>query len=454
MGPGLGLGPDADHAAAGAAIAAALDARFPGGRVGVAVSGGSDSTGLLLAVHRWAHTDPAGGSVIAATVNHGLRPEARAEADGIGALCARLGIKHDILTWAHDGAPRGNLAAAARDARRALLAEWARAAKLDAVLLGHTIDDQAETVLLRLARGSGVDGLSAMASETRAHGAVFARPALDLRRSQLRAICIAHGVGWVDDPTNADLSHHRPRARAALAALAPLGIDAAGLAATARRLQSQRAALEASSAALLAQALRWGGAGEAWLALAPLARAPLDLRLRALAAGIAAISGARRPRQRALAPLAAALVAGWGEGRDDGEGGREVGAPAATLAGVMFVPRGPHHVALCREPTRAAPPCDAPPGAVWDGRWRIEGAPPPGARLGPLGPEGLRDPALAGCPPPPGWAAAPRAARLTAPCLRLCGTLIFAPHAGYINVHGGMVMRDLRADGIFADDDL
>ncbi|MFT6773515.1 MAG: tRNA(Ile)-lysidine synthase [Paracoccaceae bacterium] len=411
-----------------AAVAADLDVRRaaagPGWTPGVAVSGGSDSTGLLLAAHGWAQTR--GVPLACATVDHRLRPQSRAEAEGVAALCASLSVTHDILTWRHDGAPSGNLAAAARDARRALLADWARGRALDAVLLAHTEGDQAETVLLRLARGAGVDGLSGMADSVRAHGVTFARPTLALTRDDLRSICIAHGISWVEDPTNDDLTHDRPRARAALAALAPLGIDAAGLAATAARLRGQRVVLEDAADALAAQALRWGGAGEARLSLARYGAAPTDLRLRVLAQAIAALSGARRPRQRALGPLDAAVLAGR----------------ARTLAGVVIAPAGAAEVALWREAVCLPPPVAAVDGAVWDGRWRVRGAVPEGAIWGALGDAGLRD--LAARALPTGWSAAPRGARGAAPCLRWCGALIFAPLAGYKRHEAFFSLEDLR----------
>ena len=138
---------------------AAVMARAPAGPVGVAVSGGSDSTALLALVRAWAEAE--GRSVLAVTVDHRLRPESAGEAGVVAELCARLGVGHATRVWA-DAPGRGNLQASARAARQHLIGAWAREAGLAAVALGHTLDDQAETVLLRLARGSGVDGLAAM----------------------------------------------------------------------------------------------------------------------------------------------------------------------------------------------------------------------------------------------------------------------------------------------------
>ncbi|MEO0682071.1 MAG: tRNA lysidine(34) synthetase TilS, partial [Pseudomonadota bacterium] len=216
--------------------------------LGIAVSGGSDSTALLLAAAR-----APGLRVEAATVDHRLRPEAAAEARAVAALCARLDLPHETLVW-HDAPGRGNLAQAARDARAALLADWAARRGLGAVALGHTLDDQAETLLMRLARGSGLDGLSAMRPRSERAGAVWLRPALSLRREALRAALRAEGEGWIDDPSNDDRSRDRIRTRDALKTLAALGIDAQGLGAAAERLAEDADLLAAQAAALIREA--------------------------------------------------------------------------------------------------------------------------------------------------------------------------------------------------------
>ena len=161
-------------------LAAAFDAAFDSafdsagsGPLGVAVSGGGDSVALLLMLATVARGRP----LAAVTVDHGLRPESGDEAAAVEALCAARGIPHATLRWnGWDGA--GNLQDRARQARRTLIGAWARANGIGAVALGHTLDDQAETFLMRLARGSGVDGLSGMAPATRAEGVLWLRPLL------------------------------------------------------------------------------------------------------------------------------------------------------------------------------------------------------------------------------------------------------------------------------------
>lgn len=201
-------------------------------RLGVAVSGGGDSMAALDLAHRVV------GNVQAVTVDHGLRPEAAAEAAGVGAFCAERGIAHQTLRWGWDWV--GNVSARARDARFSMIGEWAVRQGVDLVILGHTQDDLAETFLMRLSRGSGVDGLSAMDAQFRRDGVTWLRPLLGISRESCRDYLRAQGIGWVDDPTNEDATYLRARTRAALS---DLGINATTLADTAHRLAEVRQAL-------------------------------------------------------------------------------------------------------------------------------------------------------------------------------------------------------------------
>ena len=288
-----------------ACAGAALARLCPGGPVGVAFSGGGDSTALLLLAARHAP-----GRVEAATVDHRLRADSGAEARAAARLAAAQGLAHEVLVW-RDAPGRGNLQAAAREARLALLGDWAARRGLSAVLLGHTLDDQAETVLMRLARGAGADGLSGMAEARRSAGTLWLRPLLGLTRAELRGWLAELGAEWIEDPSNADPRFERVRARRALEALAPLGIDAAGLAATADRLRAQRLVLEEAADALAARARRWEGAQSARLDRAALADAGRDTALRLLRETLMRVGGAARPpRHAALARALDAALAG------------------------------------------------------------------------------------------------------------------------------------------------
>lgn len=284
---------------------AALDRLCPPGPVGVALSGGSDSTALLLLAAGWR-----AGQVRAATVDHRLRPAGAAEARACARLCAAEGVDHDILPWM-EAPGTGNLQAAAREARLDLLSAWAGRHGLAAILLGHTRDDQAETVLLRLARGSGVDGLSGMAEARRARGVLWVRPLLGLDRAALRSWLTARGTPWLEDPSNEDPRFDRVRVRRALEVLAPLGIDAAGLAVTADRLRDQRRVLDRAMENLAAQARTWTPDGAALMDIADLAGAERDTVLRLLADTLRRLSGKDyAPRFSSLVRLHAAIIAG------------------------------------------------------------------------------------------------------------------------------------------------
>lgn len=212
----------------------------PPDRLGVAVSGGGDSLALLYLLNDWRQED--GPALDVVTVNHGLRAEAADEAAMVARVAGALGLSHTTLRWDRP-APAGNLPHEARRARYALMADWARGRGIGTVALGHTADDQAETFLMRLARGSGVDGLAAMAQHRRHLGLTWVRPLIWARRVALRDYLTARGLTWIEDPTNDDLAYERVRARQALPLLAPLGITHEGLIATASRLSMAREAL-------------------------------------------------------------------------------------------------------------------------------------------------------------------------------------------------------------------
>lgn len=202
---------DAVEAAEAARFAEALECLWPeGGRLGLAVSGGPDSLAMLLL---GAAAMP--GRIEAATVDHGLRAESAAEAEFVADICAVLGVRHAVLRV--EVGP-GNVPDEARKARYAALADWAAARALSALATAHHADDQAETVLMRLNRGSGLAGLVGVRARSVVPGGSLPllRPLLDWRRSDLAAIVERAGIAAVDDPSNADPRYDRARLRAAL----------------------------------------------------------------------------------------------------------------------------------------------------------------------------------------------------------------------------------------------
>ena len=211
----------------------------PGARIGIAVSGGPDSLALLLLA-----AEARAGAVEAATVDHALRPESRAEAEFVAEVCAKLGVPHTILTADWDEKPDSALQERARLMRYRLLGEWARQRALTALLTAHHLDDQAETLLMRLARGAGVRGLAGMRRAARVPGVDMAllRPLLGWRHSDLEAVCSAAAVDPVRDPSNHDERFERVRVRKALGESDWLNPEA--LAASAGHLADADAALD------------------------------------------------------------------------------------------------------------------------------------------------------------------------------------------------------------------
>jgi tRNA(Ile)-lysidine synthase len=185
-------------------------------RILVAVSGGSDSKGLLLALNEAIEaSDPNRFSLAACTVDHALRPESAAEAKGVAAFCASIGVPHLIKRW-NGPKPLTGIQAAAREARYRLLADAAERLGAGCIVTGHTSDDQRETILMRMQRAQG-PGASGMASATLYDRRIWVlRPFLDLDRASIRAYLATRDVTWFDDPSNAHPTFERVCVRAEL----------------------------------------------------------------------------------------------------------------------------------------------------------------------------------------------------------------------------------------------
>jgi len=209
----------------------------------LAVSGGPDSVALMWLMTRWRRALARGPRLLAVTVDHGLRPEAAREARDVKRLAQSLGLDHRTMRWAGDK-PKTGVPAAARAERYRLLARAARGVGASHILTAHTRDDQAETLLMRLLRGSGIAGLAAMARQSERDGVMLARPLLNVSKSQLVATLKRAGIAFADDPTNRDTTFTRPRLRALLPQLAAEGGDARSLARLAARLARANAAVE------------------------------------------------------------------------------------------------------------------------------------------------------------------------------------------------------------------
>jgi len=291
----------------------------------LAVSGGSDSTALLVIAARWAKRLKRAPKLIAVTIDHGLRPQSRHEATAVKRLARRLGVPHRTLRW-RGRKPKTGLQEAARLARYALLAQAAIRAGYEHILTAHTLDDQAETVLLRLARGSGLTGLAGMAHASplpiNEETAIFlVRPLLRIPKTRLVATLKAAGVGHSEDPTNRDPRFTRARLRTLMPVLAREGLDARSLTRLAARMRRAEATVEfAVGAARAALAPGpWRERGPIVFEVVRFNDLPAEVALRLLGRAVAqtgdegpvelakleslydALRGSRRPLRRTLA---------------------------------------------------------------------------------------------------------------------------------------------------------
>jgi tRNA(Ile)-lysidine synthase len=326
----------------------------------VAVSGGADSLAAALLTRDWALAQ--GGRVVGLIVDHGLRPESPAEAEFAAATLAGLGIPPTVLTL--HGLVRGpGLAARARIARHAALERECAARGILHLVFGHHARDQAETLLLREAAGSGERGLAGMPALVETPWVRRLRPLLATPPGRLRATLRAAGLGWVEDPSNQDPLQARVRARMRLDDPGGTGTATLAECARARRFGEQRRARDAAIADVLAQRVRLHPEGFALLRPGP-------IRPDALAALLGMISGAVWP------PSSGAVAALAADPRP------------ATLAGVRLAHAGRlgPWLLLVREPAAMALERPAVHDSVWDGRYRLLKEMPAGATIGAWGP--------------------------------------------------------------------
>ena len=247
----------------------------------LAVSGGPDSIALMWLAARWRRGLRKGPRLIAVTIDHGLRPEAAREARDVRRLAQSLEIEHRTLRW-RGAKPKAGIPAAAREARYRLLAQAARQCGATHIVTAHTRDDQAETLLMRMLRGSGIAGLSAMARESERDGVLLARPLLEISKAQLVATLRRARIAFADDPTNRDTAFTRPRLRTLMPALAAEGGDAKSLARLAARLARANAAVEILADGAERYLAVKGAAADGGLDALAFAALPEEIRLRLL----------------------------------------------------------------------------------------------------------------------------------------------------------------------------
>ena len=384
-------------------------------KIGIAVSGGGDSMALLHLFARW--SAQTGHPIAAVTVDHGLRAGSDKEAADVAAFCADLGVPHDTLVWnTWDG--HGNLQAAARDARYSLMADWARSHGVGGIALGHTMDDGAETFLMRLSRKAGVDGLAAMDRVFDRDGLTYARPLWMCSRAELRAYLTRNGVNWVDDPSNDDVDFERVRVRKALTQLDELGLRADGLTHAATALRQARDALDHYTRVEATTHVCAQG-GDLIMAQHP--GVPDDIARR-LRSKIIQWMGQLPypPRASAMQHLMDGLSL---------EGKHTLGGAIVTVAdGTMRIMRELNAVKSMTCPTTD----------IWDGRWALDGPHADDLRIAALA-DGIAD-----CPE---WRGAglSRASLMASPAVWQGATLIAAPVAGQQNGWTARIVADFHS---------
>lgn len=399
------------------------------GVVGLCVSGGGDSIAMMHLAAR--SFDRHRLHIV--TVDHGLRAGAADEIALVAGQAARLGIAHTVLTWTWDR--QGNLQAAARAGRWHAIQKWAEAAHIDTIFLGHTEDDQLETLLMRLARGSGIDGLTAMARADWRDGLRVVRPLLDMSREMLRGWLRTEGIAWCDDPSNDDPRFDRVRARQMFAQLETLGLSRKRLLQTVNHMQAAHVSLQRAAQDFARRHVRQD-TGDLIFDAAALALDNEDAPRRVLAAGFSWVGGgAYRPRFDSL--LEAAQKAAKGG--------------VATLAGCILSANPGGGARLTREVSATRPihrdstAFSDVAGVIWDRRWFLDGAIETGLTFRALG---------AGVSQCPDWRniGLPRQSLLASPSVWQDATLIAAPVAGFCNGWSARIVADFHSTAFAIED--
>lgn len=361
--------------------------------IALAVSGGGDSMGLLALAAKCVAMYSNSPQFTVLSVNHGLRPEAADEIANVATACAEVGIAHHVLTADH-ALSDSDVQQQARRLRYRLMAEFCATHQVDALVTAHHMQDQAETVLMRLARGSGVTGLGGMARkqvlQTEAGAVQILRPLLSYRPETLHKLAIEAGFTLAQDPSNDDTRFERVRWRQHLPHLAACGLTIDALVGLADDMRAIRHAMDGRLLAWLAETATWHDYGVLRLNRGAYLALPIDMRGRLMSAFVSYIGGlAYPPKRSALAPFAAAPC--------------EAESGAATLGGTQLRWRS-KEIFLGRE-TAACPSSVAfklnaatQSGMFWDRRVKICTAsvattPLPtrrGLNVAPLGAQGVQ----------------------------------------------------------------
>ncbi len=328
--------------------------------IGIAVSGGPDSLALMLLAHAWAHAAQNPPAIFIYSLDHGLRPEARAEVDMVLKIAADLGLAARGLVWDGDK-PETGISEAARQARYRLIGAAMRKDGVNLLLTAHHRMDQAETVLMRLAHGSGIEGLKAMTPFSNVEGISIFRPLLDVEPASLAAIVEQAGLKAAQDPSNDDNAYERVRWRKLLPLLAEEGLDSAALSRFAVRMAEADNALAQMADAAFEELVRLDGFGAASLPSAALRTLSPAIGRRVLGRVLNIVGGRQKPRALGQIERLYDQIIQNNLHR------------AATLLGAVIRIKG-ETLTISREPGRALPEEQAlPPQSelIWDERFRI-----------------------------------------------------------------------------------
>jgi tRNA(Ile)-lysidine synthase len=342
-------------------------------KIAVAVSGGGDSLALTVLMQEWVNSH--GGEMLALTVDHGLRPGSAEEASQVREFLQARGIRHDILRWEGDK-PSTHVQELAREARYELLLQVCRQRGFPALAVAHNLEDQLETFWMRLAHGSGLDGLSAMAPSREAAGILIIRPVLTFSRAQLRETCVQHQIRWIEDPSNSNEKYLRVKLRQFENLLAGEGLTPSRLSQTVQKLEDAREALQVMTERAAASCVQWHPEGYAALKISAWKEYPRDIQRRILWRALAALAASKYP------PGFEALEQARLDLHDPSFAGK-------TLAGCEIFSGRAGEMLIAREAESVEGRIQAAKGKVWDERFLISGFDLESLEIGALGEAGL-----------------------------------------------------------------
>lgn len=349
---------------------------IPEGGIGVGVSGGGDSLALLLLSAEWA--DHNNRSLKAVTIDHGLRVDTPSECKYVEEISNHFNVEHTTLKWLDK--PSGNLQNSARNARHELFLGWTKRNKLSVVLLGHTLDDNAETVMMKLIRGSGIDGLTGISKNKKINGLAISRPLLNTSREQLRQYLKVKNISWIDEPSNFDERFERIKVRNFLPKLSNIGLTPDKLVALAGHMDRAKDALNWEVSRFAQQYVQQKSWGDLEIKFEEFIKIPKEYQLRLLSGALRWISGKiYRPRFRSLERLLGAITSS-----SLGPGMCLMGCVTKHEEGGIRISR---ELAAIPQPILAVKP-----EYIWERRWqlKIDFKKLNIAMIGPLGKEGLK----------------------------------------------------------------